>query len=165
MSGEAPRIVPARGSEGLAFSFSASGGIAAVALTVGQRLGIDVECVTAERFSEGLAGVVLCDAERESFAETAVSRRAHWLASTWVAKEALLKAWGHGLAVAPDLLDAGLDGGDEPESRRRWRRLRVPSDWWVWEAGWPEARLAVAATSSDSPVRMVEHSVRSLYLA
>lgn len=90
-----PEIVEAL-EAGLHVSVSYSAGLVCAAVGSQGPVGVDVESVSALGRAP-VADVLLSPSERGS----AVPWSSHALARTWVRKEALLKATGYGLAVAP----------------------------------------------------------------
>jgi 4'-phosphopantetheinyl transferase len=81
------------------FSLSHAGDVVAVALA-GVPVGLDVELPGAAD-PDVVAGVALAPAERSALDALAAAARADGFLHYWTAKEAVLKATGHGLAVAP----------------------------------------------------------------
>lgn len=77
-------------------------------------LGVDVETLDARLFS-GFARLALSDEERTFYERVAQERPApvlHLLSvALWTAKEAVLKATGHGLSVVPSLVRVQLTDG------------------------------------------------------
>jgi len=75
---------------GLQASISHSGDVAAVALTAGQPVGVDVEAITGRAYEPLLDRV--CTAAERPFVRSAAD-----FCSVWARKEAVLKATGEGL--------------------------------------------------------------------
>jgi 4'-phosphopantetheinyl transferase len=90
------------GAPALGLSLSHAAGLVAVAVSTAGRVGVDVELVSATDF-DGFERVALAPGEQ---ARTPAER-----ARTWVRKEALLKATGHGLAVEPRSVVLSGPGG------------------------------------------------------
>lgn len=88
----------------LEFSLSHSGDRVALAVARGVPVGVDVERLAPERDRGSLAAAVLSAAEQETMAALPQARRGAALLRYWTRKEALLKATGDGLAVAPTSL-------------------------------------------------------------
>ena len=93
----------ARGAGTLQCSVSHSGDRVVVAISERSAIGVDVEQVPAE-IHAGLAESVLRVDERAALDRMATSDRARGFATYWTRKEAILKATGDGLRIAPDLL-------------------------------------------------------------
>jgi 4'-phosphopantetheinyl transferase len=92
-----PRLV-----EGdIEFSLSHSGERVVLAVTRGAPVGVDVERLSAQRDIAGLIPAVLAAAERPVVEALPATARAGAVLRYWTRKEALLKATGDGLAVAP----------------------------------------------------------------
>lgn len=109
---EGVRLLASLGLEGLYISRSACAGLGAVALSLCAPVGIDVEAVSSVPAHQSAAW--LHPREAESMSHT--SSRAGL--QVWVRKEAVLKALGIGLAVAPCAFEAG--GEDHA-----WRGVQV----------------------------------------
>ena len=90
-------------------SLSRTGALAAVAVSDCGPVGVDVERLDATRFA-GFGEVALHESEVASTIEDRVV--------TWVRKESLLKATGHGLSIDPRLVR--LSGVDEPPRLLDW---------------------------------------------
>lgn len=82
-------------------SVSHSGDRVAVAVTYGARIGVDVEQVDPD-VDDRLADRVLTAVEIAALAHMQPARRAWGFSTYWTRKEAVLKAAGFGLRVAPD---------------------------------------------------------------
>lgn len=94
-----PRLQGA--DEDLEFSLSHSGFRAVLAVARGLPLGIDVEHVKPERDRASLIAAVLSESERPAIEDLPAPEQGRAFLRYWTRKEALLKATGHGLAVAP----------------------------------------------------------------
>lgn len=102
-----PFVVVA-GEPGPQVSVSRAGDRSLVAVS-DLEVGVDVE-VAAVGAHDGLAAVALSGRERSELATKAPGLRGETVLRTWVRKEALLKALGHGLTVDPRLVELSLDG-------------------------------------------------------
>jgi 4'-phosphopantetheinyl transferase len=89
-----------RAAGGIAFSLSHSGERVVLAVARDAAVGVDVERLNARRDVAGLIPAVLSAAEQHTIAVPAAAG-ALALLRYWTRKEALLKATGHGLAIAP----------------------------------------------------------------
>lgn len=103
--GEAPAGKPVLASPDapLGFSLSRSGDAVAVAVAAGIDVGVDVERLDGvqEQELEGLAAVALGGGEAAELAALPPGERLRAFLEWWTAKEALLKADGTGLSLAP----------------------------------------------------------------
>ncbi|GAA1716787.1 hypothetical protein GCM10009809_11050 [Isoptericola hypogeus] len=108
--------VPAALAAGLHVSVAHTATRLAVAVA-GSPCGVDVEDVAAVARAP-VAGVLLGPRERRRERRPGGEPSAEGLARTWVRKEALLKATGHGLAVDPARIVLGPP--DAPPRLRRW---------------------------------------------
>jgi len=122
---------PVLADAALQFSLSHTAHLALVAVSRDQPVGVDVERVVPGVDWPAILGSAPADAAA-GFAE-------------WTAREAVGKATGHGILIAPEVAPAG--SGDDG-----WRRARVPGQartWWVHEVDVPtgfRAAVAVART-------------------
>lgn len=96
----------------LRFNLSHSGALAAVAVTQGGEVGVDVEHMRPVD-DTGLEGV-LSPREQQALAALAGSERHEAFYRCWTRKEALLKAYGRGLDVPLDSFDVPV--GREPDA-------------------------------------------------
>ncbi|HWG80304.1 MAG TPA: 4'-phosphopantetheinyl transferase superfamily protein [Stellaceae bacterium] len=89
---------------GLEFSLSHSGARVVLAVARDAPVGVDVERLNAERDFAALVPAVLSAAEQPAVAALPAAERAGAVLRYWTRKEALLKATGDGLGVAPAAL-------------------------------------------------------------
>ena len=80
------------------------GGAHVVVAASPSALGVDVEPVPRADALDEIAAAALSDTERQAWAQLDQQLRAPALARLWVRKEAVLKATGDGLTVAPSLV-------------------------------------------------------------
>jgi len=90
-----------RAAGGIEFSLSHSGGRVVLAVARDAALGVDVERLNARRDVAALIPAVLSAAEQHALAALPAAENALAVLRCWTRKEALLKATGDGLAVAP----------------------------------------------------------------
>jgi 4'-phosphopantetheinyl transferase len=95
-------------------SLSRAAGVVAVAVSTEGPVGVDVEAVEP---AAGVSAVLLADGE--------AAADVLGVATTWVRKEALLKATGQGLSV--DLRDIRVSAPDEPPALLDWRAPGRPA--------------------------------------
>ncbi|WP_337061754.1 4'-phosphopantetheinyl transferase family protein [Kineococcus sp. G2] len=93
---------------GVHLSASHAGGAVLVAASADAPVGVDVELVRGVRFP-GFDEAALSPRERTALGAVPPAERDAWRARAWTRKESLLKATGHGLAVAPHRV--GFEGG------------------------------------------------------
>lgn len=89
----------------LSFNVSHSDGLALVAVADGRDVGVDLERITSERDLPAISRVAFSPSELAQWRATAPPERAARFFTTWVRKEAYLKARGEGLATAPEEVD------------------------------------------------------------
>jgi len=93
------------------FSLSYSGALAAYAFARGRAVGIDVEAVRPIAGADAIAARVFPATERRAYAALAPEARVAGFLKGWTRTEALAKALGGGLGLAPAALDAALEEG------------------------------------------------------
>jgi 4'-phosphopantetheinyl transferase len=98
------------GGEAIEFSLSHSGRQVVVALVRDFPVGVDVEQVKPTRDRTSLVAAVLSGPERRAIAALPADERGEAFLRYWTRKEALLKATGHGLAIAPRSLTVTAPG-------------------------------------------------------
>lgn len=91
---------------GLATSLSHSGPWVTLAVTGAATVGVDIERLPSHFTLDNLLPMFCTLAEAALLTSMAPSRRERHALALWTRKEALLKAWGTGLALEPRLFDA-----------------------------------------------------------
>jgi 4'-phosphopantetheinyl transferase len=104
-----PRGKPALGDRRLSFSLSHSGGWALIALTADGMVGVDVEFGERLHDVDQLAGRVVDQDALGAFSALPQERRTAAFLTTWVRKEAALKAIGLGLPGGMEHVRIGHD--------------------------------------------------------
>ena len=122
----------------LRFSLSHSGRHAAVAVTLGRAVGLDLELIEPGKDSFPIAERFFTEAELALLRRCDDFERAARFARLWTVKEAVLKARGVGLGSGLSTVEVALDAKGGLTSV-----LAPGGPWsaWAWE---PEARLAAA---------------------
>jgi 4'-phosphopantetheinyl transferase len=106
----APSGQPRLQGTDLATSLSHSGGWVAVAVCVAATVGVDIECSPSRIILDDLIATICTPAEAADMRLRAEPERERALLTLWTRKEALLKAFGVGLAEAPASLPAAASG-------------------------------------------------------
>ena len=139
----------------LHFSLSHSGTHAAVAVTVGRPVGLDLEEVDAGRDVLALAERFFTRSEQMQLRDCGVARRDTAFTTLWTVKEAVLKACGLGLGAGLQTVEASLD------AQGRLTSVVAPGGPWsavVWEPV-PDLRAALAvAAASGIALRVLRAS-------
>ena len=99
------------GGPDLRFNLSHSGNLVALAVSVRDEVGIDVEAEPPGNADE-LLPIVLSGPERRAYEELPEGLRAAAFLRCWTRKEALLKASGAGLSCDPRMLTVGWQGAE-----------------------------------------------------
>jgi len=110
----APDGQPQLPGTGFATSLSHSGTMVAVAIARGAAVGVDIEGFPPRTNLQDIASVLCSAAEAQAMATLDGEARTRFLLELWTRKEALLKAFGVGLRVAPSTIDANIDVAIEP---------------------------------------------------
>ncbi len=118
----------------LRFSLAHSGELAAVAVTVGRELGIDVELIREDIETDKLAERFFSEHERLGIRDLPEQKRVDAFFRCWTSKEAFLKAQGVGLSrgltsfdveVNPDLPARLLATRPEPREAQGWNLAEI----------------------------------------
>ncbi len=96
------------------FSVSHSGDYALLAFANNLELGVDVEHISGERVVSELAHRILSTREYQRFNSLADAQRIPAFFQIWTLKEAVLKAIGSGLSIAPESIEVAFYP-DEPK--------------------------------------------------
>jgi 4'-phosphopantetheinyl transferase len=100
---------PALAGSSLAISVSRSGALAAFAFARGRAVGIDIEALRPLDGCDAIAARTFCLSERSAYMAAKGKMAAFFRG--WTRTEALAKALGGGLALAPEALEAALEAG------------------------------------------------------
>ena len=119
-----PHLIHDPAASGIRFSFSRSDGRAALALSKGRDIGVDIERIT-DRGLDGIALRALAAAELDFFRGLPAGAQRSAFFAIWTRKEAFLKALGEGLAIAPAEVDTISIPGRVRLSQKRQRGWRV----------------------------------------
>lgn len=113
--------------DGLCFTLSHAGGLALYAVTMGRRVGIDVEVPRHDLDIEAIGARHFSAAEARALAAQSAGRRAEAFFRCWTRKEAYIKALGLGLTcplgrftVSLGPQPALLADADDPGAPGRW---------------------------------------------
>jgi len=123
-----PEIDPRCYPNGLSFNLSHAGGLALLAVTIGARIGVDLEFVRPDLPCEEIAEQFFSRPEIASLRALPSEMRAEAFFQCWTRKEAYVKARGQGLSyplgdftVSLDLSNAELvEVTNDPRDRERW---------------------------------------------
>ena len=113
-----PELVPQGDARAISFNLSHTRRWAAVAVAKSLPVGVDIEEVHPALDVDGMAQMVLSEAEQAVLAGLAPAQRRRSFVTAWVCKEAVLKAIGRGLGdgardvVVPGEVLAGGTGGE-----------------------------------------------------
>jgi len=119
-----PHLIQGAGESGLRFSLSRTEGRAALALSKGRDIGVDIERITNRGLSDVATRALAAPELHYYRALPEAARRAAFF-TIWARKEAFLKALGEGLAIAPVEVDTISTGGRIRLSKKRQRGWRV----------------------------------------
>jgi 4'-phosphopantetheinyl transferase len=119
-----PHLIQDAATSGICFSLSRTDGRAALALTKGRDIGVDIERIT-DRGLDGVAMRALAPAELGFFRTLPADAQRSAFFAAWTRKEAFLKALGEGLAIAPAEVDTISIQGRIRLANKRKRGWRV----------------------------------------
>ena len=135
-----PRLAVPAGPEPIEFNVSHSAGVALLAFSRFQRIGIDVEKVRREFDAVEIAENFFSESERALLRDLHPDMRHEAFFRCWTRKEAFIKALGEGLSHPRDAFDVSLAPGEpaallatRPDAREadRWslREIAVPDSY------------------------------------
>ncbi|MDP1545830.1 MAG: 4'-phosphopantetheinyl transferase superfamily protein [Anaerolineales bacterium] len=139
----------------LKFNLSHSGGLALVAVTQGQEIGVDVERTRADMEHEEIAARNFSPGEIFELSALPTEQRAAGFFNCWTRKEAYIKAQGQGLSLPLESFDVSLSPAEpailrdtRPDSQEsaRWTLLALDVD--------PQYAAAVAVAGRDLEFRL-----------
>lgn len=139
-----PQLAPVRGVSLPEVSISHAGAVTVVALSSVGAVGVDVERADAAGFA-GFAAVALHPAEEAGSARDPTT--------TWVHKEALLKATGRGLVVDPARIRVA--GPGEPPALLAWPLAGPVPPVQMFDVDTVPGHVAAVAVLGREPVRLV----------
>jgi 4'-phosphopantetheinyl transferase len=131
-----PQIADENAPLPLRFNLSHTYGLVAVALTLSNEIGIDVEEIKPKRLSLDLAERTFAPAEVALLRAMPADRLPETLFAIWTLKEACIKAIGLGLAMPLDAFAVGLNPltvsfaaslGESPAHWLLWRHTPTPA--------------------------------------
>jgi len=153
-----PFAIRANGDPDLRFNAARTSGRAVFAFSIGREVGIDIERMTDHTHLSDAYGRALTVREQAYLHALPTEReRRDAFFALWVRKEAVLKASGDGLAIAPDELDVMTETARicvTGETWRCWRFEGLTLD--------PACAAAVAAEGSGWRVASVRSYTESL---
>jgi len=109
-----PRLTGPHRASGLEFNLSHTGGLAALAVADGRRVGADIEAVRPIVAMERIVERFFSPRERSAIAALPESSRLAAFFRTWTSKESYQKATGLGMTVPLDGFDVAVDPGAPP---------------------------------------------------
>ena len=118
-------------ANGLDFNVSHTAGVALIGMTVGARIGVDVEHAARELNVDGVAGKFMAPSEQRVLAGLEPDARRRALLRLWTCKEAMSKATGDALSAPFRRLEVETDPalrlacGPPPYGPAAWRLLPV----------------------------------------
>ena len=145
-----PLLAPVPGLEMPHVSVSRAGQVGVVALCDAGAVGVDVEPVGAAGFA-GFRDVALHPSEPSEPSEPSDTVRGRTV--TWVRKESLLKATGHGLGVDPRLVR--LTDPAEPPAVVAWQAPRPPAQVWMADIVTAPGHVAAVTVLTGEPLHLV----------
>ena len=139
-----PLLAPVQGLEMPHVSISRAGQVGVVALCDAGTVGVDVEPAGAAGFA-GFRNVALHPSEPSA---TVRGRTV-----TWVRKESLLKATGHGLGVDPRLVR--ITDPAQPPAVVAWQAPRPPEKVWMADVVTAPGHVAAVTVLTGEPLHLV----------
>ncbi|MCC5962991.1 MAG: 4'-phosphopantetheinyl transferase superfamily protein [Rhodobacteraceae bacterium] len=137
---------------GPAFNLSHSAGWAALAISPGPAIGIDIEA--CRPIEPGLADHVFSPAERAALAALAPADRLAGFFHCWTRKEAFVKASGLGLWQPLDSFDVTPDPASPPRVLRVAQGAAGSADWQMVALDLGPGFAGAVAAATDRPLRL-----------
>jgi len=103
---------PSLEGAGVSFNLSHSGDLALIAIADHEKVGVDLEQIRPRPRLDLLLRRVLTEEERGLLGRAQPGEDLRWFLRCWTAKEAVAKALGFGLALAPSRINVVPDGDD-----------------------------------------------------
>lgn len=139
----------------LQFSISHSGSHVVLAISLDVPVGVDLERIGSHGPDSSMLDAVLGAGERQALAATPATHRAWAFSRYWSRKEAVLKATGHGLAIAPDRI--AVSAPADPPALLAWADpRRPPGTLHLYDLA-PAGGYCAALATLDRPVRRSDH--------
>jgi 4'-phosphopantetheinyl transferase len=150
-----PELGPPFDASALHFNVSNTGNLALYAVARDGPIGIDVEQVRPVADLEGVAGLILSEAEQAAFSATDAQDRLAFFHAAWTRKEAYLKALGYGLMRSPTLVELGALLGEAGEPIRDAGDATAAERWQL--TTWQPAEGYCAALVATLAVEHIVH--------
>jgi 4'-phosphopantetheinyl transferase len=132
-----PGLAGAHGSSGVEFNLSHVKDLAVLAVTLGRRVGVDIEAIRPLPDRDGIVSRFFSDRERSAFATLSEEEKSAAFFRVWTRKEAYIKALGTGLSTPLDRFHVSLEraGRGEvlpfsglPDDPTLWTMTDLPAD-------------------------------------
>jgi len=145
-----PALDTVSGQDTLSFNLSHSGGLVLYAITLGRKIGIDLERIREDFEFEQLAERFFSPLENTALRTLTSKLKQKAFFSYWTRKEAYLKARGEGLSIPSDRFDIPL-AADEPSALLQIRGDPQEVSGWILQDlnPGPEYVAAVAVEGCD----------------
>jgi len=140
-------------ASGLAFNLAHSGELILLAVTAGQKVGIDLELVRDDLPLAEMSRLACSALERRELNSLPEHLRPAAFYRCWTRKEAFLKGSGYGFRLACDSFDVSLLPGSPPLLRNR-RGSDHRSIWQLFDIAVPERYCAALAVEYAGRVRL-----------
>jgi 4'-phosphopantetheinyl transferase len=144
-----PSLAISSGS--LEFNLSHSHGNFLVAITLGRKVGVDIECLNRDLNVLDIAQRFFSPAERQALETLPSVLRHDAFFACWTRKEAFVKARGEGLSCPLDSFDVSVIADEESVSLATRPDASAASRWTVRSLnGFPDYKAAVAVESKNA---------------
>jgi 4'-phosphopantetheinyl transferase len=127
-----PEMVRPPGSADLRFNASRTRGLALYAITLGRRIGVDVEARRPLPEFDRLVRTCLSPREQAALGALQVARRQEAFFDAWTRKEAFVKATGEGLWFPPERVEVSMAPGEPAELRCVDGSHEAAAAWGLW---------------------------------
>jgi len=148
-----PELKGLAGRSGIRFNSSHSGDLALCAVTIGRRIGIDVEKVRTVADAEGIARLFFSRSEQDELSALPADDWQLSFLRCWTRKEAFVKARGNGLSYPLKCFDVSLRP-EEPAALLRIGRDTAAGRHWSMMSFEPHGDYMAAIVVSGSGYRV-----------
>jgi 4'-phosphopantetheinyl transferase len=153
-----PEIINTFGNANIHFNLSHSGSLILFALTLYQRIGVDIEYIHDVPEINQIAGIILSEIEYHIFQMLPEEDKKEAFFHYWTCKEAITKAIGIGLSLPPNSITTSIFPAEPARLIRFKGDKKLASSWFVQSLNLdPDHAAALAVESSGFELKIYHH--------